>query len=759
MSGKRIDESVYDEVYEYGLNYWKDLNDILEKEEYLEVLKEDLKEWNNNHINKGRFNYNFILKSNIKGYKPYLKYIKKKGMLDSYLDRSISYIFMRDLGKDITEKEVSNKIKDVVKDISATIDGKEKNIELEKIYNDAKDHGREDLVIWIINKMRETSENIPKGIDKVSAIRKIIKVIAGVLMYRVWDDNEKEKEVSKSVKIGYAYGITYPYIDDLLDSQILNEIEEEEYSNIIRETLVSGNVPKKEWNSENKEILNYVQSQLEEAFNYIKENQKEEKVKEFLELAYVFFHAQELDRKKSLDKEYKNEEIFVPVILKSAASRLIVPTILGKEKEDFNSNLFYYGIYNQLADDFTDMEEDYRNKRVTPYTYYMKNRKQAINPFKVYFAVIYYLTHKIYKNDSKVKDIIICRVINSLRRFKEKKREYNIDFIKLDHKELDRYLEEGIKNARNIEFYDKLLRDEIIERMNEAKEKKRIFKEKINGMKKEIDDVIGVKLDKSKIVEATNYSLCGNGKRLRSIITWIVGIESYGLKKESLVPLIKSLEYMHTASLILDDLPSQDNADLRRGKETIHKKYGVAIAELTSIFLTQQGIQEQTKLKGFNKEKIIELIEYTTEVIKQMCKGQSMDLESKGKNLSEEELEEICFYKTGIAFEAAVIMPAILGNAKTEEKEKLKVFAKCAGVAFQIKDDMLDTVGEREKLGKEIGIDKKNKTSTFVTILGYEEAEKKLFEYYVAAIGAIKGIERNVEFLKELMNYIMNRKS
>ncbi|MGL5415607.1 MAG: polyprenyl synthetase family protein [Clostridium sp.] len=757
MSKKRINENVYEEAYTYGLNYWNELKNILEKKEYLEVLKEDLKEWNNNHINKGRFNYNLIIKDRIKGYMPYLKYIKKKGSLDSYLDRSISYIFMRDLGKDIREKKVSDKIKEIVKNISTSIDGEEKNIEIEKIYSNAKDNGREDLVIWIINKMKETEENIPKGIDKVSAIRKIIKVIAGVLMYKVWDDNEKE--LSKSVKIGYSYGITYPYIDDLLDSKILNEREEWEYSNIIRETLITGIVPKKEWSSENKEILNYVQAQLEEAFNYIKENRKEEKVKEFLELAYVFFNAQELDREKGLNKEYTNEEMFVPIILKSAASRLIVPTILDEKKENFDSNLFYYGIYNQLADDFTDMEEDYRNNRVTPYTYYMKNKKQAINPFKVYFAVIYYLIYKVYKNDSKVKDIIICRVINSLRRFKEKKKDYNIDFIKLDHKELDRYLEVGIKKARDIEFYDKLLRDEIIKQINKTKEKKRVFKEKINEMKKEIDNVIGIELDKSKIVEATNYSLYGNGKRLRSIITWIVGIEGYGLKKESLVPLIKSLEYMHTASLILDDLPSQDNADLRRGKETVHKRYGVAIAELTSIFLTQQGIQEQTKLTGFNKEKIIDLIEYTTEVIKQMCKGQSMDLEREEKDLSEEELEEICFYKTGIAFEAAVIMPAILGNAKIEEREKLKKFAKYAGVAFQIKDDMLDTVGEREKLGKEIGIDKKNKTSTFVTILGYEEAEKKLFDYYIAAIGAIKGIERNVEFLEELMNYIINRKS
>jgi geranylgeranyl pyrophosphate synthase len=240
-------------------------------------------------------------------------------------------------------------------------------------------------------------------------------------------------------------------------------------------------------------------------------------------------------------------------------------------------------------------------------------------------------------------------------------------------------------------------------------------------------------------------------------MTWFMGVNEYGLKKLAIVPLLRSLEYMHTASLIYDDLPSQDNASTRRGRPTLHKVYNIAIAELTGLFLTQKAIEEQASLDQFDSKTVLHLIQYSAQMTAIMCQGQAMDLDSKGKQLTLEQLKMISFYKTGIAFEASLIMPAILANADEFEMETLKNFARHAGIAFQIKDDLLDVEGDKNLLGKPIGKDAENNNSTFVSILGKEGARKEMWENYCLAMEALHAVPRNTTFLKHLLNYFVNR--
>ena len=249
----------------------------------------------------------------------------------------------------------------------------------------------------------------------------------------------------------------------------------------------------------------------------------------------------------------------------------------------------------------------------------------------------------------------------------------------------------------------------------------------------------------------------GDGKRLRPIMTWVMGVNEYGLNKSSIVPLLRSLEYMHTASLIFDDLPSQDNASTRRGRPTLHQVYNIAIAELTGLFLTQKAIEEQASLDQFDSKTVLNLIQYSSQITEDMCRGQAMDLDSKGKQLTLEQLNMMSFYKTGIAFEASLIMPAILAHAKELEMEALKKFARHAGIAFQIKDDLLDVEGDLNVLGKPIGKDAENNNSTFVSILGADGARKAMWEHYCLAMEALQEVPRNTTFLKHLLNYIVNR--
>src|SRR5690606_34623630 len=117
----------------------------------------------------------------------------------------------------------------------------------------------------------------------------------------------------------------------------------------------------------------------------------------------------------------------------------------------------------------------------------------------------------------------------------------------------------------------------------------------------------------------------------------------------------------------------------------------------------------------------------------------------------------ICFYKTGIAFEAALLMPAILANVDDQEISILKIFAYHAGIAFQIQDDLLDLEGDAHLLGKSVGQDARNNTSTFVNILGQEGAKKEMWQHYCLAMEALKEMPRRTTFLQHLLNYMINR--
>src|SRR5690606_15443115 len=248
-------------------------------------------------------------------------------------------------------------------------------------------------------------------------------------------------------------------------------------------------------------------------------------------------------------------------------------------------------------------------------------------------------------------------------------------------------------------------------------------------------------LPNESIIDAANYSLEGDGKRLRPIMTWVMGVKEYGLNEAEIFPLLKSLEYMHKASLILDDLPTQDNAKTRRGRPTLHETYNTAIAELTGLYMTQKAVEEQTKLTKFDERVVLNLIQYSSEAIQKMCIGQAMDLNAKGKRLNLEELNRMCLYKTGIGFEASLVMPAILARVEDKEIERLKQFAKYAGIACQIKDDLLDVEGDQSLLGKPKARDEENDSPTFDTVLGKENAKKAMWEHYCLAYDALQKLQ------------------
>jgi geranylgeranyl pyrophosphate synthase len=781
------EDTCYAMAEQKAREYFQSLYQQVKQKNYIPTLTRDIQSWKHNHIHHHSL-FSFFSRGKSKAdprdYHNYIKYLDYTGKLDNYLDRSISYIFMRDLGKALDSKETQARIKSVVNSLKNNLTQPKENRESKNeifsmawLYRWAQQESIESAIIWMINKLKVVSNHLPEGMDANHAQRKLIKIIAGVVMHEIEEmgdkipSEERARRLDRAIRIGYAYGLTYPYIDDLLDSKVLSEKEKKQYSNLIRTTLTTGAVPKLagEWDDNNIALITFIHSELREGFEYIKAQQQPETIKSFFEQSYVFFHSQEVDREKDLSNgSYTNEELYIPVILKSSSSRLIVRSVINAaEDEGFDNRTFFYGIYNQLADDFADMFDDLQNGAVTPYTYYLKyhdKRDDLINPFELYWSVISNLIHSVYHSDKKACEVILDRAINGLKRYKERMgvKKYNevMELFSSGNPNFNTIIQKMAAKADDVDFFDKLLRDHMITNMKNERKEQEEFSDLIENVRNQINHLLPIPKGDTlngPIVEAANYSLKGDGKRLRPIITWIMGIQEYGLDQSAIVPLIKSLEYMHTASLIFDDLPSQDNAAIRRGRPTLHMVYDSAIAELTGLYLTQKAIEEQASLEQFNSKTVLSLVKYSSRLTEEMCKGQAMDLKSKGKVLTLEDLNTMCFYKTGLGFEASLIMPAILAEAKPSEIDALKKFAYHVGIAFQIKDDLLDVEGDLDILGKPVGKDEENNNSTFVSILGIDGAKKAMWEHYCDALETLQEIPRNTTFLKHLLNYIVHR--
>ncbi|PGB03957.1 (2E,6E)-farnesyl diphosphate synthase [Bacillus toyonensis] len=260
--------------------------------------------------------------------------------------------------------------------------------------------------------------------------------------------------------------------------------------------------------------------------------------------------------------------------------------------------------------------------------------------------------------------------------------------------------------------------------------------------------------------EAMAYSLEAGGKRLRPLLLFAT-LQAFGKERNLGVGAACALEMIHTYSLVHDDLPCMDDDDLRRGKPTNHKVFGEAMAVLAGDGLLTYAFQivmayEQKEISAEKKVRLVlELAKAAGP--EGMVGGQVADMEAEGKQLTIDELEYIHKHKTGKLLEFAVLAGAILSNATKEQEEKLLEFAKYIGLAFQIRDDILDVEGTEEEIGKPIGSDVSNEKSTYTTLFTIDRAKNILEETIAKAKDAISSLQLQDEYLLAICDLIAKR--
>lgn len=264
------------------------------------------------------------------------------------------------------------------------------------------------------------------------------------------------------------------------------------------------------------------------------------------------------------------------------------------------------------------------------------------------------------------------------------------------------------------------------------------------------------------IAEGMQYSVMNGGKRLRPILLLMV-LDLYGKDEREYLQIASALEFIHSYSLVHDDLPALDNDEYRRGKLTTHKKYGEAEGILIGdALLTHAFALLTSKKESIEAEKIVEIVNKTSiySGINGMIGGQMVDIESEHKKVDENILKYIHKNKTGKLIKLPIEIGAILCDANSEEYKALERYAEEIGLAFQIKDDILDIEGDFEKLGKKIGSDLALEKTTYPSLYGMEKSKQLLSESIGRAKKALEIFEtKNIEMFLDLADYISNRES
>jgi geranylgeranyl diphosphate synthase type II len=256
--------------------------------------------------------------------------------------------------------------------------------------------------------------------------------------------------------------------------------------------------------------------------------------------------------------------------------------------------------------------------------------------------------------------------------------------------------------------------------------------------------------------EAVRYTLLLPGKRVRGVLV-LASCELLKGRWDDALPLACAVEMVHASSLILDDLPSMDDATLRRGKPTLHKVVGEANAILAAVNLLNAAfvmIQEAPALKDRARSRATSRLAEAIGAAG-LIGGQVADLEATGTKLDLDALEYIHSHKTGALFIAASELGAIAAGGSASAMEALHRYAKNLGLAFQITDDLLDYSGNPETTGKDAGLDR-NRT-TFVNLCGIDGARRLTDELIAASVAALKPFGRRAEILTGLADMVRDR--
>ena len=263
-----------------------------------------------------------------------------------------------------------------------------------------------------------------------------------------------------------------------------------------------------------------------------------------------------------------------------------------------------------------------------------------------------------------------------------------------------------------------------------------------------------------RLHEAMRYAVLGSGKRLRPVLVYATG-EALGIPPRNLDGPACAVELVHAYSLVHDDLPCMDDDDLRRGQPTCHKAYDEATAVLVGDALQSLAFRAvadaDPPLPAEARVRMLRSLAVATGS-RGMVGGQALDLAAAGEPLDLAQLEDLHIHKTGALIRASVMLAAhAADDADSDTRERLDSYAKSVGLAFQIRDDILDVEGTTEAIGKTSGADARLEKATYPGLLGLQEARARGHELVQRALHNLEPFDERADCLRGIARFIMER--
>lgn len=288
-----------------------------------------------------------------------------------------------------------------------------------------------------------------------------------------------------------------------------------------------------------------------------------------------------------------------------------------------------------------------------------------------------------------------------------------------------------------------------------------MFESYKDAVEKQLDIVLApISAEYSELIDAMNYSACAGGKRLRPVLLMAFA-EVCGGDPYKCVKFAAALEMIHTYSLIHDDLPCMDNDDMRRGRPSCHVKFGEATALLAGDALLTDAFSVALSTEGVEPSQVVKAAALLSQCAgsRGMIGGQVIDLKYENKNISLDTVMQMYRLKTGMLLTAAAKIGCVLGGGNEQDMNAAGIFAEKLGLAFQIRDDILDIIGSADILGKPLGSDDRSHKSTYVSHVGLNKAQQDVNDLTAEALSSLDRFGEKADTLKKYALALCERKS
>ena len=687
---------------------------------------------------------------------------------------------------------------------------------------------------WLLEKWRDALCTFPMLLTEVGAFSRLLRTTIGIGIARLYkfaetmiesnqplDVSFMNEQLFHALQTGFYFGVAYAVVDCLQDEiQTLEKIPAHHLAMFDKQkgndgqpltvtqladrwlSVMEGLLSGEEFDRKNlpKTPLTPL---LVETFDSLITLTKSTDMTcaAFNELA-LLLRSQRAD-KKTPEQCYDDEELYLGALLKSHFTYTCT-TYLGniQSAREESERLWIMPFLGQMTDDCRDFYDDVTSDSVTSFTHYaafvgrqQPSSHRLVNPFYVFLHLcsdIYLSSNRDVQTGAFVgrriartlRSIEIGSGQSALREFLHIFCQNNLPLhdycwstmrthfsrVSDPEKSFFRYVNKAsvqyARTNRKLETY-------VGDHLPQIEDSLLIHAPNRNSQSNVPSD-----RGEELLLAAMNYSVKAGGKRLRPLLMMMAS-DLFKLDLNRILPLVCGIEYLHTSSLILDDLPAQDNSDLRRGRPTLHKatingdipenlcEGRAQLAAVDLIAVSMSLINHDLVKNGFPPERVNQLVSEISLSMHDLCIGQMMDLRAAHMGMEQgdgrlDELDRIAWYKTGKAIEIVLIAPAVLAlpsvNSDSIELARLRELGRCMGILFQMRDDLLDVEGEN--IGKPAALDLKNNTVTYVSVLGVEGTRQRLKDMRRQTLQVVNECwPSGGRTIKDVINYIVDRKN